>query len=179
MTTLIKNGTVVSATGRHAAEVLVDGSSIAAVMAPGSATAQAAESGADRVIDATGKYVVPGGIDCHTHMELPFGGTFASDTFEIGTRAAAWGGTTTIIDFAVQKSGENVRDCQSRDFPRLQFLLSEWTACNFRFSDWHFPLGSNWENSLARRNQSLDLHRKKLDEYSMQLKKNNSILQPS
>ena len=110
MTTLIKNGTVVSATGRHAAEVLVDGTTIAAVLQPGSTMAVSAESGADRVVDATGKFVVPGGIDCHTHMELPFGGTFASDTFEIGTRAAAWGGTTTIIDFAVQKTGENVRD---------------------------------------------------------------------
>ena len=110
MTTLIKNGTVVSATGRHAAEVLVDGTTIAAVLQPGSTLAVSAESGADRGIDATGKYVVPGGIDCHTHMELPFGGTFASDTFEIGTRAAAWGGTTTIVDFAVQKTGENVRD---------------------------------------------------------------------
>ena len=57
-----------------------------------------------------GKYVIPGGVDVHTHMELPFGGTFASDTFETGTRAAAWGGTTTIIDFAVQKQGERVQD---------------------------------------------------------------------
>ena len=57
---------------------------------------------ADRTIDATGKYVIPGGVDAHTHMEMPFGGTFASDTFETGTRAAAWGGTTTIVDFAVQ-----------------------------------------------------------------------------
>src|SRR5437868_4518922 len=62
-------------------------------------------AGAKR-IDATGKYVIPGGIDVHTHMELPFGGTFASDDFETGTRAAAFGGTTTIVDFAVQGFGE-------------------------------------------------------------------------
>ena len=62
------------------------------------------------MIDATGKYVIPGGIDAHTHMELPFGGTDASDTFETGTRAAAWGGTTSIIDFAVQRTGERVED---------------------------------------------------------------------
>ena len=98
MTTLIKNGTVVSTTGRHEADVLIDGEKIAAILQPGTSAAVSAESGAEKVIDAKGKYVVPGGIDCHTHMELPFGGTFASDTFEIGTRAAAWGGTTTIID---------------------------------------------------------------------------------
>jgi dihydropyrimidinase len=62
------------------------------------------------VIDAAGKYVIPGGVDAHTHMELPFGGTYASDTFETGSRAAAWGGTTTIIDFAVQKTGERIPD---------------------------------------------------------------------
>ena len=110
-TTLITGGTVVSATGSTPADVLIDGETIAAVLAPGSqllGTDLAAS--ADTVIDATGKYVIPGGIDAHTHMQLPFGGTEASDTFETGTRAAAWGGTTTIVDFAVQRYGERVQD---------------------------------------------------------------------
>ena len=111
MTILIKNGSVVTPQGIHAADVLLDGEQIAAVFAPGSTTLGSnIEANADRVIDAAGKYVIPGGIDAHTHMELPFGGTFASDTFDTGTRAAAWGGTTTIIDFAVQTFGQRVQD---------------------------------------------------------------------
>ncbi|RPI09956.1 MAG: dihydropyrimidinase, partial [Actinobacteria bacterium] len=111
MTTLITNGTVVSASGAVDMDVLVDGEQIAALLQPG-ATGLGTDlaSSAERVIDARGKYVVPGGVDAHTHMELPFGGTAASDTFETGTRAAAWGGTTTIIDFAVQRAGERVFD---------------------------------------------------------------------
>ena len=112
MTILIKNGTVVSAEGSTQADVLIDGERIAAVLAPGDTSLSASlATSVDKVIDATGKYVVPGGIDGHTHMEMPFGGTVASDSFETGTRAAAWGGTTTIIDFAVQKQGERVQDC--------------------------------------------------------------------
>jgi dihydropyrimidinase len=108
MTTLIKNGTVVNATGATAADVLVDGEQIVALLSPGSTAL--GEIAADTVIDAAGKYVIPGGVDAHTHMELPFGGTNASDTFETGTRAAAWGGTTSIIDFAVQRYGERVEE---------------------------------------------------------------------
>jgi dihydropyrimidinase len=109
--TLIANGTVVNATGTAQADVLLDGETIAAVVAPGSTLLGFdLAANVDRVIDATGKYVIPGGIDAHTHMEMPFGGTFASDTFETGTRAAAWGGTTSIVDFVVQYAGENVLD---------------------------------------------------------------------
>ena len=102
MTTFIQNGTVLSANGAYPADVLIEGEKIAAVLAPGTLVQ------ADHVIDATGKYVLPGGIDVHTHMEMPFGGTFAADTFETGTIAAAHGGTTTIVDFAVQAKGTSL-----------------------------------------------------------------------
>jgi dihydropyrimidinase len=110
MTILIKGGTVVSPTGSSVMDVLIDGETVVALIAPGSSPLGDVEASAQRVIDANGKLVVPGGIDCHTHMEMPFGGTNASDTFETGTRAAAWGGTTTIVDFAIQRFGERVQD---------------------------------------------------------------------
>lgn len=102
MSILIKGGTVVTATGTTAADVLIDGETVSALLAPGT------EVTADTVVDATGKYVLPGGIDVHTHLEMPFGGTFSADDFETGTRAAAWGGTTSIVDFAVQPKGESL-----------------------------------------------------------------------
>jgi dihydropyrimidinase len=105
MRTLIVNGLVVTADGSYPADVLVDGETIAAVGAGLGATVTA-----DETVDATGKYVIPGAIDVHTHMELPFGGTFAKDTFETGTRAAAFGGTTTIVDFAVQTKGQALHE---------------------------------------------------------------------
>ena len=106
--TVIRGGLVVTAADETHADVLIEDGRIAALAAHDSAYAQGWT--ADRTIDATGKYVIPGGVDAHTHMELPFGGTFASDTFETGTRAAAWGGTTTIVDFAVQSQGHSLRE---------------------------------------------------------------------
>jgi dihydropyrimidinase len=103
MKTLIHGGTVITAEGSFSADVLVDGETLAAV------GRDLGETG-DKRIDASGKYVIPGAIDVHTHMELPFGGTFAKDTFETGSRAAAWGGTTTIIDFALQARGKSLRE---------------------------------------------------------------------
>ena len=108
MRTLITNGTVVNADVSTQADVLVDGEQIVAV-GRGLAGSDLA-AGSERTIDASRKYVIPGAIDVHTHMELPFGGTFAKDTFETGSRAAAFGGTTTILDFAVQSKGKSLRE---------------------------------------------------------------------
>jgi dihydropyrimidinase len=104
MSMLIAGGTVVTAEGTLEADVLVEGEKITALFARDAA----ADVSADEELDASGMYVIPGGIDAHTHMEMPFGGTFSADTFETGTKAAAWGGTTTIIDFAVQAKGTSL-----------------------------------------------------------------------
>src|SRR6266480_308929 len=101
MKTLIRNGRVITATDDYKADILIEDEVISVI-------GTKLEMEADKIIDATGKLVIPGGIDPHTHMELPFGGTQSSDDFLTGTRAAAHGGTTTIIDFAVQYKGESL-----------------------------------------------------------------------
>src|SRR5258708_14552193 len=101
---LIRNGTVVTAERSFAADILVDGEKIRDI-AP-SLPAEAA----GRVIDASGLLLLPGGIDVHTHLDMPFGGTTSRDDFETGTRAAAFGGTTTLIDFAIQAKGARMRN---------------------------------------------------------------------
>jgi len=104
MKTLIKNGHIVTAVDSYVADILIDGPTVALI---GRDLAKIAGD-LDKTIDASGKLVIPGGIDPHTHMDLPFGGTSSSDDFETGTRAAAFGGTTTIIDFAVQYRGQSL-----------------------------------------------------------------------
>jgi dihydropyrimidinase len=104
MNTLIRNGKVVTANQTIAADVLIEGELIQEVR-PGIPAPSAA-----KVIDAAGMYILPGGIDCHTHLDMPFGGTTSADDFLTGTRAAAFGGTTTIVDFAIQPRGTRMRD---------------------------------------------------------------------
>jgi dihydropyrimidinase len=98
---LIKNGTIVTATDRYTGDVFVEGERIS--MIGTSLTVPA-----DRTIDASGKLVFPGGIDVHTHLDMPFGGSKSADDFESGTIAAAFGGTTSIVDFAIQYKGQTL-----------------------------------------------------------------------
>ena len=101
MRKLIRGGTVVSSAGESLADVLIDGEEIAAVGSFGEIDAE--------VIDASGCYVLPGLIDNHTHMAMPFGGTRSIDDYDTGTRAAAAGGTTCIVDFVIQQEGGGLR----------------------------------------------------------------------
>jgi dihydropyrimidinase len=104
MRTLIKNGTIVTAVDQYKGDVLVEAEKIAVI----GMTLDIPAANVDKVIDAAGKYVLPGGIDVHTHMDMPFGGATSADDFETGTRAAAFGGTTTIVDFAIQYRGQTL-----------------------------------------------------------------------
>jgi dihydropyrimidinase len=103
MGTLIQNGTVVNAEGRKTADVLIENGRITEVRAD-------LDAKGHETVDAAGLFVIPGGVDAHTHMDMPFGGTVSADDFLTGTRAAAIGGTTTIVDFAIQARGTRMRD---------------------------------------------------------------------
>ncbi len=102
MRTLIENGTCVTASETFAADLLIEEEKIVAL---GSGLAQRLGGTFERRIDARGKYLIPGGIDVHTHLDMPFGGATSADDFESGTIAAAFGGTTSLVDFAIQPTG--------------------------------------------------------------------------
>ncbi|HYE71807.1 MAG TPA: dihydropyrimidinase [Blastocatellia bacterium] len=116
MKTLIKNGHIVTAVDSYVADILIEDETISLI---GKDIASIVGS-VDKTIDATGKLVIPAGIDPHTHMDLPFGGTSSSDDFETGTRAAAFGGTTTIIDFAVQYKGQALNEALDAWFAKAE-----------------------------------------------------------
>src|ERR1051326_5482983 len=106
MKTLIRNGHIVTTVDSYSADILIDGATVVLI----GKDLEKIAGPLDKTIDATHKLVIPGGIDPHTHMDLPFGGTSSSDDFETGTRAAVVGGTTTIIDFAVQYHGQSLNE---------------------------------------------------------------------
>src|SRR3978361_1240373 len=102
--TLIVNGTVATASDTYSADIAITGGRVGAI------AARLPRENCKNILDAKGKLVMPGGIDVHTHLDMPFGGTRSADDFETGTRAAAFGGTTTLIDFAIQAKGTRMRD---------------------------------------------------------------------
>lgn len=103
MSVLIKNGNIVTAADNYVADIFIEGETISSI-------GKNLSVNADEVIDATGLLVFPGAVDPHVHLEMPFMGTFSSDTYETGTRAALYGGTTTVIDFILQKQGHSLYD---------------------------------------------------------------------
>ena len=121
--TIIKNGSVVTATDTYKADVAIANGKIAAI------GSDLALENASKVLDATDRLVLPGGIDVHTHLDMPFGGTTSADDFETGTRAAAFGGTTTLIDFAIQYKGQQLRQA----FDTWMSKASSKAVCDYAF----------------------------------------------
>ena len=103
MSILIKNGNIITATDNYVADIFIEGETIQAI-------GKNLSIKADTVMDATGLLIFPGGIDPHVHLDMPFMGTFSSDSYETGTRAALYGGTTMVIDFILQKQGNSLQD---------------------------------------------------------------------
>jgi len=103
MSTLIKNGRIITAEQDYIADIYIEKEKVTLI-------GENLNTEADKVINAKGKYVIPGGIDVHTHLDMPFGGTTSSDDFETGTKAAAFGGTTSLIDFAIQPKGGSMHE---------------------------------------------------------------------
>ena len=114
MSTVIKNGTIVTADLTYKADVLIEGGKISAI---------GEGLSGDKVLDATGCYIMPGGIDPHTHLEMPFMGTYSADDFESGTRAALAGGTTMVVDFILPGQGQGLMDA-AQIAPVRDFLLA-------------------------------------------------------
>jgi len=140
MSILIKNGRIVTATDDFVADIFIQDETIETI-------GRNLNLPADTVLDATGKLVIPGGIDPHVHLEMPFMGAFSSDNYETGTLAALHGGTTTVIDFVIQSHGKSLHDA-----------LAEWQgrAQGNVFSDYAFHIAVTDFNSSTK-NEIKDL----------------------
>jgi dihydropyrimidinase len=103
MSILIKNGRIITADSDTVADIFIEGETIKII-------GKGLDVDADKIIDASGKLVMPGGVDPHVHLDMPFMGTYSSDNYETGTRAALYGGTTMVIDFILQKQGNSLQD---------------------------------------------------------------------
>ncbi len=125
--TIIKNGTVVTATDTYRADVAIADGKIAAIGADLESSGVGQSSA--KIFDGAGKLVLPGGIDVHTHLDMPFGGTTSADDFETGTRAASFGGTTTLIDFAIQYKGQRLRQA----FDTWMSKAASKAVCDYAF----------------------------------------------
>src|SRR5258707_1277418 len=135
MRTLIKNGRIITATDDYIADIFIEGESISAI-------GKKLAVKADKEIDASGLLVMPGGIDPHVHLDMPFMGTFSSDTHETGTRAALFGGTTTVIDFVLQRQGHTLKEA-----------LAEWNgrATGTAVGDYSFHMAVTDYNDTTQR----------------------------
>jgi dihydropyrimidinase len=135
MSILIKNGRIITATDDYVADIYIEGETISAI-------GKNLNMNADRVIDASGKLVMPGGIDPHVHLDMPFMGTYSSDNYETGTRAALYGGTTTVIDFILQTQGKS-----------LQSALQDWKSRsdNNAVGDYSFHMAVTDFNSETKK----------------------------
>jgi len=120
---IIRNGSIVTATDTYKADLAIAHGRVAAI------ASELPTENASKVLDASGKLVMPGGIDVHTHLDMPFGGTTSADDFETGTRAAAFGGTTTLIDFAIQYKGQPLRQA----FDTWMSKASSKAVCDYAF----------------------------------------------
>ncbi|HMT13668.1 MAG TPA: amidohydrolase family protein, partial [Aestuariivirga sp.] len=125
MSTVIRNGTIVTADRTYKADVLVQGDTIAAI---------GPNLKGERELDASGCYVMPGGIDPHTHLEMPFMGTYSADDFESGTRAALSGGTTMVVDFCLPAPGQSL----------LEALAMWHNKTSKACSDYSFHMAITW-----------------------------------
>jgi len=158
-TKIIKGGTVVTAEGEARADVLIDGETIAAV-------GPDLDGNGAEVIDATGAYVMPGGIDPHTHMELPFMGTVASEDFFSGTTAAAVGGTTSIIDFVIPGPQQDVMEA-----------YREWRGWSEKAAtDYGFHVAITWWDESVRQAMHTLVHEEGVNSFKHFMAYKNAIM---